>query len=304
MNATSDIIRIESIAQLLRDLGLPEPMHPLVALVNYDDVSVEMIQKERKIALDFFKISFKPVFSGRTRYGQNYYDFQEGGLAFLKPNQIVYSPNEPEDYVGYALYFHPDFIRNYPLGNSINKFGFFSYQVSEALFLSTREKKIVADLFEAIGDELNKNIDQFTQNIVVAKIDLLLQHSNRFYNRQFITRKAVSHEILDSLDALLADYFHQKAALERGLPTVQYISRELKVSQRYLSDMMQSLTGLTTQQYLQNAVIEKAKEQLSTTAISVSEIAYELGFEHAQSFSKLFKSKTKLSPLQFRKSFD
>ncbi|MDQ0781382.1 AraC family transcriptional regulator [Chryseobacterium sp. W4I1] len=304
MQQQSDINQIKSISQLVRVLGFPAPFHPLIALVDYNAVSIEMFPKGQKVSLDFYKISFKSTFTGSIKYGQGYYDFEEGGLAFLKPKQIVISPEETESYEGIALYFHPDFIRNYPLGKAINQFGFFSYDVSEALFLSAKEKEIIASLFASIANELENNIDSFSQDVLVSQIELLLNYSNRFYNRQFITRKAVNHDIITSLDQLLNSYFEEEKSLKNGLPSVKYISTELKLSQRYLSDMLSSLTGLNTQQYIQNAVIEKAKEKLSATDLSVSEIAYELGFEHSQSFSKLFKAKTNVSPLKFRKSFN
>eukprot|EP01012_Entosiphon_sulcatum_P004840 TRINITY_DN12005_c0_g1_i1.p1 TRINITY_DN12005_c0_g1~~TRINITY_DN12005_c0_g1_i1.p1 ORF type:complete len:299 (-),score=37.20 TRINITY_DN12005_c0_g1_i1:937-1725(-) len=262
-----------------------------------------MFPKGQKVSLDFYKISFKPTFTGHIKYGQGYYDFEEGGLAFLKPKQIVFPPEEIQSYEGIALYFHPDFIRNYPLGATINQYGFFSYDVSEALFLSAKEKEIIANLFASIANELDNNIDNFSQDVLVSQIELLLNYSNRFYNRQFITRKAVNNDIITALDKLLNNYFAANS-LKSGLPSVKYISTELKLSQRYLSDMLSSLTGLNTQQYIQNAIIEKAKEKLSTTNLSVSEIAYELGFEHSQSFSKLFKMKTQLSPLEFRQAFN
>ncbi|WP_025146431.1 helix-turn-helix domain-containing protein [Pedobacter jeongneungensis] len=304
MQQQSKINNINSISQLVRVLGLPAPLHPLITLVDYHNVSIEMFPKGEKISLDFYKISFKLTFTGQIKYGQGHYDFEEGGLAFLKPKQIVFSPEETESYEGIALYFHPDFIRNYPLGKTINQYGFFSYDVSEALFLSAKEKEIIANLFATIANELGNNIDHFSQDVLVSQIELLLNYSNRFYNRQFITRKAVNHDIITSLDKLLDNYFEEENSLKNGLPTVKYISTELKLSQRYLSDMLSSLTGLNTQQHIQHAIIEKAKERLSTTNLSVSEIAYELGFEHSQSFSKLFKTKTNVSPLEFRQSFN
>lgn len=304
MRQQSNINHLKSISQLVRVLGLPAPLHPLIALVAYNNVSIEMFPKGQKVSLDFYKISFKPTFKGQIKYGQGHYDFEEGGLAFLKPKQIVFSPEEAESYEGIALYFHPDFIRNYPLGKTINQYGFFSYDVSEALFLSEKEKEIIASLFAAIADELDNNIDHFSQDVLVSQIELLLNYSNRFYNRQFITRRAINHDIITSLDKLLNNYLEDANNLKDGLPSVRYISTELKLSQRYLSDMLSSLTGLNTQQYIQNAIIEKAKEKLSTTDLSVSEIAYELGFEHSQSFSKLFKAKTNVSPLEFRHSFN
>lgn len=304
MQQQSDINQLKSISQLVRVLGFPAPLHPLIALVDYNAVSIDMFPKGQKVSLDFYKISFKPTFKGHIKYGQGYYDFEEGGLAFLKPKQIVISPEETQSYEGIALYFHPDFIRNYPLGKTINQYGFFSYDVSEALFLSAKEKEIIANLFASIANELENNIDHFSQDVLVSQIELLLNYSNRFYNRQFITRKAVNHNIITSLDKLLDNYFEERTSQKDGLPSVKYISTELKLSQRYLSDMLNSLTGLNTQQYIQNAIIEKAKEKLSMTNLSVSEIAYELGFEHSQSFSKLFKTKTNVSPLEFRNSFN
>ncbi len=303
MGQHSNINNINSISQLVRVLGFPAPSHPLITLVDYNNASLGMFPKGQKVSLDFYKISFKPTFKGQIKYGQGFYDFEEGGLAFLKPKQIVFPPEELESYEGIALYFHPDFIRNYPLGKTINQYGFFSYDVSEALFLSAKEKEIIANLFATIANELANTIDHFSQDILVSQVELLLNYSNRFYNRQFITRKAVNHDIIASLDSLLNRYFQEENGLRNGLPSVKYVSTELKFSQRYLSDMLRSFTGLNTQQYIQNAIIEKAKEKLSTTNLSISEIAFELGFEHPQSFSKLFKSKTNVSPLEFRYLF-
>lgn len=304
MQRKSDIHHIESISQLVRELGLPTPLHPLVALVNYDDASFEMLEKGLKISIGFYKISFKFTFKGQTKYGQGYYDFEEGGLAFLKPGQIVFSPEDEDSYSGYALYFHPDLIRNYPLGSSIHQYGFFSYDVSEALFLSSKEKEIVTNLFASIATELDTNIDQFSQDVLVTQIALLLNVSNRYYNRQFLTRKAVNNNIIVALDQILENYFETGNGLKNGGLTVQNVCEELKLSQRYLSDMLRSVTGLNTQQYIQNVMIEKAKHKLSNTVLSVSEIAYELGFEHPQSFSKLFKIKTNQSPSEFRQAFN
>ncbi|MBE9463734.1 helix-turn-helix domain-containing protein [Dyadobacter subterraneus] len=303
MQQQSNISHIQSISQLVRVLGFPAPLHPLITLVDYNNVSIDLFPKGQKVSLDFYKISFKPTFTGHIKYGQGYYDFEEGGLAFLKPKQIVFPPEDIESYEGIALYFHPDFIRNYQLGETIHQYGFFSYDVSEALFLSAKEKVVIANLFASIANELHNDIDKFSQDVLVSQIELLLNYSNRFYNRQFITRRAVNHEIVTALDKLLDNYFEENS-LKKGLPSVRYVSTELRLSQRYLSDMLSSLTGLNTQQYIQHAIIEKAKEKLSTTNLSVSEIAYELGFEHSQSFSKLFKTKAKVSPLEFRQSFN
>ncbi|MFI8380534.1 helix-turn-helix domain-containing protein [Leeuwenhoekiella sp. NPDC079379] len=288
----------------MRYLGLPAPQHPLFTLVDYKKTPQLEINSEQKLCIDFYKVSFKNTFSGKIKYGQDYYDFDEGGLAFLKPSQIVKPYGNLESYEGYALYFHPDFIRKFPLCSNIKSYGFFSYNVSEALFLSSKEKVIVEQLFQTINAESRENIDPFSQEVLVSQLALLLSYSKRFYNRQFITRKEVNHEIISSLDQILEEYFQDKNGLEKGLPSVTFISNKLGLSQRYLSDLLRSLKGLNTQQYIQNTIIEKAKEKLSTSNLSVSEIAYELGFEHSQSFSKFFKTKTDISPLKFRQSFN
>ena len=304
MKESGTIYHFSSIAQLMKHAGHPPPLHPLVALIDYSKTPFEVLTEGEKIILDFYKVSFKKRFTGRVRYGQRYYDFNEGGLAFLKPNQVVFSPDDRSHYEGYAFYFHPDFIRNYPLSKAIHRYGFFSYAVDEALFLSAKEKEIISQLFDAIQSELDTNIDAFSQDVLVAQIEVLLHYSHRFYNRQFLTRKAANHNIIASLDNLLTQYFDENRGLQTGLPSVQYISLQLNVSARYLSDMLGSLTGQNTQQYIQQAVIERSKDLLSAGSLSIAEIAYQLGFEHPQSFSKLFKSKTNLSPLAFRATFN
>jgi len=181
---------------------------------------------------------------------------------------------------------------------------FFSYDVFEELFLSAKEKETMVNLFATIGGELENNIDRFSQDVLVSQIALLLNYSSRFYNRQFITRKNINHEIISRLDRLLEDYFTEHHGVKSGLPSVKYVADKLSLSQRYLSDMLRSLTGLNTQQYLQDKLVEQSKKMLSSTSLSVAEVAYQLGFEHPQSFSKLFKIKTGSSPLAFRHSFD
>ncbi|MRG46891.1 helix-turn-helix domain-containing protein [Chitinophaga sp. SYP-B3965] len=291
--------RYNTISELLRDLGLPRPLHPLVALVDYKDITVNTEDIGKGYILNFYKISFKKHFNGQIKYGQGHYDFEEGGLSFTSPHQIISAAAEETDYSGYTLLFHPDFIRNYPLGASISKYGFFSYAVAEALYLSDKEKKVIFSLFDAIAIELDTNIDHFSQDVMVSHIELLLNYSNRYYNRQFITRKVVHHDLLVQMENFLSDLFNGDT-----LPTVQQVADHLKVSPRYLSDMLRSLTGQTTQQHIHNKLIEKAKDMLSTTNLTIAEIAYQLGFEHPQSFNKLFRQKTKVSPVMFRQSFN
>lgn len=301
--ASSEIHIFNSISALMRQLGHPAPLHPLVALINYDNTKVPFADVGEKYSLNFYKISFKTSFSGQVKYGQGYYDFEEGGLAFLAPNQIVTVSGEEQTYEGYALFFHPDLIRNYTLGNTIHKYGFFSYTVSEALFLSDKEKTVIASLFDAIAKELDNNIDHFSQDVLVSQIELLLNYSNRYYNRQFITRKTVYNDLIGKMDAYLSDRLDTRKSPLTGIPSVQELADHLNVSPRYLTDMLKSLTGLSAQQQIHHHLIEKAKHILSHTNLSIAEIAYELGFEHPQSFNKLFRQKTNMTPVEFRQSF-
>jgi AraC family transcriptional activator of pobA len=302
--AAKQPVLFNSISELHRALGLPGPLHPLISLVDYSNIKADTADLEKGMLFGFYKISYKKNFSGKVRYGQSYYDFDEGGLSFVSPNQVISAADDEGDYSGYTLLVHPDFMRNFPLGKKIKDYGFFSYTVAEALFLSEKEKELILGLFKNIDMELDSAIDLFSQEVVISQLELLLSYSKRFYNRQFITRKAASNDLLSRTEQLLDNYFHAEKALMKGLPSVQEVADELNVSSHYLSDMLRSLTGQNTQQHIHNRLIEKAKEILSTTNLSIAEVAYQLGFEHPQSFNKLFKSKTKVSPVEFRQSFN
>lgn len=300
----SQPVVFNSISELHKALGLPKPLHPLISLVDYSQIQADTTELEKGILFNFYKISYKKNYSGKIKYGQSYYDFDEGGLSFVSPNQVISVPDDEGDYGGYTLLVHPDFIRAFPLGKKINDYGFFSYTVAEALFLSEKEKNMIISLFKNIETELDSAIDIFSQEVVVSQLELLLSYSKRFYNRQFITRKSASNDLLSRAEALIDNYFTLEKTLLKGLPTVQEIADELNVSSHYLSDILRSLTGQNTQQHIHNRLIDKAKEILSTSNLSVAEIAYQLGFEHPQSFNKLFKNKTKVSPIEFRQSFN
>ncbi|PSK91659.1 helix-turn-helix domain-containing protein [Taibaiella chishuiensis] len=292
-----------TITDLHRMLGLPAPVHPLVSLVDNTKISVGKEQLPSSFLMDFYKISYKTGLRGKIRYGQSYYDFEEGGMTFTSPNQVLATEDDTE-YRGYTLLIHPDFIRNYPLGKQIRNYGFFSYAINEALHLSDREKTIILGIFKNIDEELQMPIDDFSQDVIVTQTELILNYSNRFYRRQFNTRKAAHHDLLVRLETVLDQYFKEERGLMKGLPTVQYVADELCVSPHYLSDMLRTLTGQNAQQHIHNQLIDKAKEILSVSKLSVAEVAYQLGFEHPQSFNKLFKRKTNLSPLQYRQSFN
>lgn len=293
-----------SISELHQALGLPKPLHPLISLVDYSNIRADTTELEKGMLFNFYKISYKKNFSGKVKYGQNYYDFDEGGLSFISPNQVITAIEGEADYGGYTLLIHPDFIRNYPLGKSIKNYGFFSYSVTEALYLSEKEKQVIIGLFQNIGLELDSAIDQISQDVLISQVELLLNYSKRFYSRQFITRKTASNELLVRFEDILANYFNVDKPLLNGLPTVDQLAADLHVSSHYLSDMLRTLTGRNTRQHMHDKLIDKAKELLTTSNMSVSEVAYQLGFEHPQSFNRLFKSKTKISPIDFRQSFN
>jgi AraC family transcriptional activator of pobA len=297
--------RIESLSDAHHAFGLPAPQHPLISIFNGSHVPVSPNQLPQQHVLSFYKISYKPKLNGKLKYGQGYYDFNEGGLLFASPGQIIGANDNDESVCSeYTLLIHPDFFLGSSLAKSIKYYGFFSYSANETLHLSEDEKAIIILVFKMIEVELNSRIDNFSQDVIVSQIELLLNYANRFYNRQFITRKAASNNMLQKLNELLESYFDKEDSLSHGLPTVGYFAEQLNLSSSYLSDMLRSLTGQNAQQHIHNKLIEKAKEQLSTTNLSVSEVAYALGFEHSQSFSKLFKTKTNMSPLEFRRSFN
>jgi AraC family transcriptional activator of pobA len=297
--------KFESLSELHRMLGLPKPLHPLISLVENNDNNIDTSKLPNPRISTFYKISYKNKLQGKLKYGQHYYDFDEGGLFFVSPNQVVANDADNNgDHSGYTLLIHPDFFLTYPLAKKIKQYGFFSYSADEALHLSDNEKATIISIFKIIEDELKSRIDDFSHDVIISQIELLLNYSNRFYKRQFITRKAVNSDLLQKLEEILDDYFNNEKSLLQGLPTVQYLSEHMNMSAGYLSDMLRSLTGQNAQQHIHEKLIEKAKEKLSTTSLSVSEVAYELGFEHPQSFSKLFKTKTNISPLEFRQSFN
>jgi AraC-like DNA-binding protein len=296
---------IKSILEEQLFWGLPKPMHPLVSIYRYYEGFQAQPTLPEYRTFGFYAISIKKNYAGKFKYGQRYYDFDSGVMTFISPNQVLaFKQGDITPSEGVTLLFHPDFLAGYPLAKKIKNYGFFSYEVNEALHLSEQEEEILDGIFRNIEREYQNNIDHFSQDVVIAQIELLLQYCNRFYNRQFITRKIANDEILIRLENLLTDYFNNEKILVSGLPTVQYVSGQLNVSPNYLSDMLRSITGQTTQQHIHNKLIDKAKELLSTTNLSVSEIAYQLGFEYPQSFNKLFKNKTKVSPLEFRQSFN
>jgi len=304
--ATTQPHRIRSITEYHQLRGLSGPEHPLVSVINFDDLE-QLEGSPTSMVFDYYSIALKRNFGPETRYhyGQRSYDFNEGTMFFIAPGQ-VFSVEAAAGYrlSGWMLLMHPDFLWNTPLAKTIKQYEYFNYAVHEALFLSEKEEATITALMQNIQQEYRANIDTFSQSLIIAQAELLLTYADRFYHRQFITRKMASHEILGRLESLLDGYFSSNALPDTGLPTVQQVADSLNVSPNYLSGMLKTLTGQSTQQHIHDRLIAKAKEQLSTTALSISEIAYALGFEHSQSFSKLFKSKAGVSPVAFRQSFN
>ncbi|MFH7018872.1 helix-turn-helix domain-containing protein [Flavobacterium sp. FlaQc-47] len=300
---------INSLSEFHRLLSIPPPSHPLVSVVLVSEIHAVDSDLWKHFSTDFYTISLKNNIQSKVKYGQQYYDFDKGTMTFTAPKQVqsvtvdqTTAFNETIG-TGYVLIVHADFLKKHPLQSTIKNYSFFSYAVNEALHLSEQEEKNVIEIFQKIEKEY-QHIDKHTQDIILSQIDLLLNYCNRFYERQFITRKTVNNDLLSKLENLLNDYFNNTETLKIGLPTVEYVANQLHFSANYLSDLLRLLTGQNAQQHIQEKIIEKAKEKLLTTNLSVSEIAYELGFEHSQSFNRLFKKKTEMSPLKYRQSFN
>ncbi|SEW05696.1 transcriptional regulator, AraC family [Chitinophaga sp. YR573] len=304
--ANTQLQRIKTISEYHQIMGLPKPEHPLISVLNFESIKGFPFESI-SLVFDFYSISLKRNFNARMKYGQQEYDFDEGIMFFISPGQVFGIEIEKGaalTHSGWLLLIHPDFLWNTPLAKKIKQYEYFNYSVNEALYLSEKEETTITGMMHNMEQEYRSNIDKFSQDIIIAQIELLLTYSERFYDRQFITRKIANHKILHRLEEILMEYFNSDTLMKKGLPTVQYIAEALNISPGYLSGSLKALTGKSTQQHIHDFLIEKAKEKLSTTGLSVSEIAYELGFEHSQSFSKLFKTKTNLSPLEFRHSFN
>ncbi|WP_031529917.1 helix-turn-helix domain-containing protein [Dyadobacter crusticola] len=294
--------RIQSITEIHRLMGLEKPHHPLIGLVDLaglkDDPDIDAV------VFDLYVVSMKRG-CDKLWYGQQKYDFDEGLMAFMAPGQILRGEDNgvPHNLEGWMLFIHPDFLWNSPLAKKIRRYDYFGYSANEALFLSSHEEAVINGIVDNIRNEYRSNIDKFSQDVIIAQLELLLTYAQRFYERQFITRKITNTKILERMETVLTTYFNDDDLLSKGLPTVKFVADELHISAKYLGSLLKQLTGLSTQQHIHEKLLEKAKEKLSTTELSVSEIAYGLGFEHAQSFNKLFKAKTSQSPLEFRQAF-
>jgi AraC-like DNA-binding protein len=283
-------------------IGCEKPRNPLVTLIDQSMIKSKMPVLSQQIITDFYTISLKNGNECRIKYGRQNYDFQEGTLMFLAPGQIIepISESEEAEPMGWVLIFHPDLIRKSLLGKKINEYTFFSYDSHEALHVSEQERKTATGIAEAIRYEYSQNIDVYSQDLIISNLELLLNHCNRFYGRQFITRTNVNSDIVIRFEEFLKDYFESGKPEAQGLPDVKYCAKEIGYSPNYLSDLLKKETGKNTQEHIHYYLIEKAKNMLLGTKQPVYRIANSLGFEYPQHFSKLFKNKTGLSPAEYR----
>ncbi len=304
---TSTPHRFKTISEFHQFRDLPRPEHPLISVIDLETVTHLNSNEPKSLVADFYFIALKKDFNAKVKYGQQDYDFDSGTMTFMSPGQVFgveLKEGQTLRQTGWVVLIHPDFLWNTPLATTIKQYEYFDYAVHEALHLSEKEEKLMIGVLQNIEQEYRTNIDSFSQDLIIAQLEVVLRYAERFYHRQFLTRRITNHKILDRLEALLTAAFKDDALERNGLLSVKQIAETLNVSPNYLSGMLKTLTGRSTQEHIHEKVIEKAKEKLSTTDLSVSEIAYVLGFERPQSFSKLFKTKTNISPLEFRQSFN
>ena len=294
------LIHLHSMADLFKLFNLGSHHHPLVAVMDFSKVS-EIIDQHTKITTDFYSIMFKNYCSNHIKYGRKTIDFQDGNLICIAPGQVIEIDNEVaprEDMLGWGLFFHPDLIRATALHEKIQQYGFFEYEISEALHLSEKEKTILYELVQKIESELKENIDDYSQPIVVSSIDLLLEYCKRFYGRQLITRKEANSSIVSTIETTLKSYFANKEINE--LPSVKYLATQVHLSPGYLSDVLKKETGRNAQDFIHYYLIEEAKTRLLNSNLNINEISYAMGFEYPQYFNKLFKLKTGKTPVEYR----
>jgi len=298
----SEFIHLQTISDLFKLFGLGNNIqHPLVAVIDFSRVK-EHISDETKISAYFYSIMFKNYRKNNIKYGRKIIDFQDGSLISMTPNQVIEMDNDievSENMTGWGLFFHPDLTRATSLGDKMAAYNFFSYEMSEALHLSEKEKQILYDCILKIQAELQENIDVHSQTIIVSTVELLLNYCSRFYGRQFITRKSSNNFVIVQIEKILNEYF-KRDLNEKGIPTVKYLANQVHLSPSYLSDLLKKETGKNAQDHIHFYLIEEAKNILLSTNKSVGEIAYSLGFEYPQYFNKLFKQKIGKTPIEFR----
>ncbi|MEC3875773.1 helix-turn-helix domain-containing protein [Chryseobacterium salviniae] len=295
------IIHLKTISEINKFVQT-KTQHPLVSVVDFS-ASNEYLEEGIRISADFYTIMFKNYCSNQMKYGRQSIDFQDGNLICIAPKQLITLDNEiekREDTMGWGLFFHPDLLYGTALGSKMNDYTFFSYEISEALHLSEKEKQTLYDCIQKIETELHENIDQHSQNLIVTNIELLLNYCLRYYGRQFITRKGINSNTISHVENLLKEYFRSDQIKEKGLPTVKDLAEAVHLSPNYLSDLLKKETGMNAQDHIHYYLIKEAKNILLNTNFSIGEVAFSLGFEYPQYFSKLFKQKTGHTPVEYR----
>ncbi|MGY5353405.1 helix-turn-helix domain-containing protein [Wenyingzhuangia sp. IMCC45467] len=298
-----EIFNIESIAELHTFFGVGKPKHPLISVLRIANKLDEIALERYRYSLGLYQISLKDSCPFTiSKYGRNSYDYKEGSMVFMAPNQVVEFEKQSvnKEDTGWSILFHPDLIRKSELGNKIDQYSFFSYASNESLHLSDDERNIVSDIQKKIEREFNNNIDAHSHTIIISNLELLLNYCVRFYDRQFYTRTNLNKDIASQFEQLLKDYYQNEKQTTLGIPTVQYCGESMNMSPKYLSDLLRKETGKSTQDHIHQYIIKRAKYKLLNSKESASQIAYALGFEYPQYFSKIFKKKTNLSPNEFR----
>ncbi len=297
---SQSIIDIDTISQLNKMLGF-DTQHPLVAVIDFSKISTPF--SECVISTNFYSIIAKDRCHATLKYGRNSYDYQEETMIFFAPRQVVGVEGAIDDDKtgsGVGVFFHPDLLKGSSLASNIKRYNFFSYEVSEALHLSTEERATIGDCVAKIASEIARPIDKHSRRIIVSNIELLLDYCDRFYDRQFITRESLNHDILSKFESILNSYFDSSVACDNGLPTVKYCADKLNLSANYFSDIIKRETGRNAQEHIQNLIFERAKIELANSQKSVSEIAHSLGFEYPQYFSRQFKKRVGYTPNEYR----
>jgi AraC family transcriptional activator of pobA len=294
-----NFVDIQSMTEVHRFYNLEKPRHPLITIIDLAQTKPDRSQQQPYYRTGFYNIMCKR-FQGEMRYGKAYYDFDEGSLMFTAPNQVISAGIDLKVTEGWGLFFHPDLLNSTALGRKIHEYSFFNYEVSEALHISEDEKAILLDILQKIKKEYDQNVDKHTHSLITDNLQLLLNYCSRFYDRQFMTRAKPSNDIVQQFELLLKDYFTQDTLLQQGIPEVAFFASKLNLSTNYLSDLLNKFTGKTTQEHIHLQLVDKAKELLWGTGKSISEIAYELGFDYPSHFTKIFKNMVGKSPKAFR----
>ncbi|MEY4203837.1 MAG: hypothetical protein RL013_1540 [Bacteroidota bacterium] len=296
------MVVLKNISDLSALFQQEKPRHPLITVIDFT-VTDEKQLAGSSISAGFYSVMFKNYCSNRVKYGREYYDFQEGSLLCVAPGQVITLDNEFDHQVkkeGWGVFFHPDLLRGSSLQQINRQYRFFSYATNEALHLSDKEKSNLRDCVARLRSEIAENTDNHSQTLIVSNLELLLNYCRRYYDRQFITRKSANSSLLAQFEGELDAWFRSGEKSGGGLPSVKLLAEKLHVSPNYLGDLLKKETGMNTQDHIHAYLIEEAKNLLVGTDLSVRAMAYTLGFEYPQYFSRLFKSKTGMTPSEFR----